>query len=134
MVVAFAKQVNVKIREFGRSKGVRIVDGASTIAFFVLQLVVCRQRVGIATIENAFKKIGVANRLHRLFGSGFWQYNPCGFCIGQIGSHHPDLFAIKLDLVGTEHFKGVVVLVVNDAVDLLGGNGIGHEATYGWGQ
>jgi hypothetical protein len=69
--------------------------------------------------------------IHGVFFPFLWNYYPRSAGIWEIGSHSPDSFTILLDEMRTQNFKGIVMLIANNAINLFRGDcGCGHEATY----
>ena len=69
MVVPFAKEVNVKVGEFGGAEGVGVINHPLMVPLFESQLVVDGEGVGLfffvnRAIEFTFKEVGVMDGLH----------------------------------------------------------------------
>jgi hypothetical protein len=132
VVVPFAKQVNVEVGQFGGPKGVGIVDDALVIALFETQLVVDGEGIGVVlfvngAIEFAFKEVGMMNGLHGVGFPLFGEFYPSGFDVREIGPDDPNGFTIPFDGVSPKDGEGVLVAVVDNVVNLFGGNGFRHE-------
>ena len=127
VVIAFAKEVNVKIGDQGRSKSVGVIEHPLMLPFLDPQLVVGDFVAG----DNALKKVRMMHRDHRHFKTFFGKDRPSGAGAGQIGPNCPGCFTILLKhQVGAKDFKGIVMMVVNNPIDLILGNGRNHRAIF----
>jgi hypothetical protein len=129
MVVAFGKQMHIKVCNSSGFKGIRVVDDMLVATADIFQLVVGQ----ITNFQHTFKEVGVVVRFHRKLFVRFGQQHPGRLRLGKIRPNGPTRFTIVLlDHMGAKHLERVVVLVPNNPINLLRVNGYSHIYISQW--
>ena len=75
------------------------------------------------SLNDALEEMGIMDGLHGVFLSLFGQQNPCRLRIREVCSYYPYRFTLVFNLMGTQHFKGILVMVPNNLINLINCDG-----------
>ena len=123
MVIAFAEEVNVEVGDAAGFKGVGIINHLVAIALSIFNLIICE----FFSFNQVFEEVRLVATLHWIILTVLRQNHPSSFSIREVHTYGPDGFPILLNHVGSQHLEGIVMLIPNDAIDLLGGNRYSHR-------